>query len=235
MVHQLVLLESGAHSATAPRATWAVASTALHAALIAGAVLLTMQATTHAASESRETVVVYRAPGGRVAAHAAPSIPRVPGRITLPSFVMPTVPGIRMDIPLPQHGSITDRIDPMGLGSTATGGVGTDVRGSGVAPGDVHASESVDRVVVPRPSNPAPEYPAALRAANVAGEVLVRFVVDTTGVVEPASVQVLQATHEAFAQSVRAWLRRTRYQPAELQGQRVRQLVEQRVNFTLER
>jgi len=51
--------------------------------------------------------------------------------------------------------------------------------------------------------------------------------------VEPASVEILRALHDLFAEAVRRWLTRTRYSPAQASGVEVRQLVEQRVEFDL--
>jgi TonB family protein len=101
--------------------------------------------------------------------------------------------------------------------------------------GSVHSAGVVDRQVAPDPRNGRPRYPDAMRAASVAGEVVARFVVDTTGVVEPSSITILVATHALFGDAVRRWLPQTRYTPAEYAGRRVRQLVEQRMEFTLAR
>ena len=102
----------------------------------------------------------------------------------------------------------------------------------GVASG-LYTATSVDRAVVALSTNPRPDYPQSLRAANLEGEVLVTFVVDSTGHVEPGSVTIIQATHEQFAGAVRRWLPRTRYRPAEVRGVRVRQYVQQQVGFSL--
>lgn len=64
-------------------------------------------------------------------------------------------------------------------------------------------------------------------------KVVVRFVVDSAGRTEPGTIQIVRETHSLFGESVRHWLAGMRYQPAELGGTRVRQLVEQRVEFTL--
>ena len=88
---------------------------------------------------------------------------------------------------------------------------------------------------MPRPGNPAPAYPPALRAAQIEGSVLARFVVDTTGRAEPASISFPEATHEQFAEAVRQSLLRSRYLPAIVSERPVRQLVEQRFAFTLTR
>ena len=74
-----------------------------------------------------------------------------------------------------------------------------------------------------------------LRSANVEGEVLVQFVVDTTGRVENGSVKVLKSSHDLFTNSVRSALSNMRFYPAEIGGRKVKQLVQQPFNFTLTR
>jgi TonB family protein len=92
---------------------------------------------------------------------------------------------------------------------------------------------SVDREVVPWPTNPVPRYPAELRAVRLQGSVSARFVVDTTGLVIMESVRVDAATHERFADAVMDALRRCRFTPAELGGRKVNQLVSQSFVFVL--
>src|SRR5688572_30133924 len=60
----------------------------------------------------------------------------------------------------------------------------------------------------------APEYPAALRGAEVEGRVTFRFIVDTTGVPEAQSVRILSSPHEELSKAVRAALPSWRYTPA---------------------
>ena len=93
----------------------------------------------------------------------------------------------------------------------------------------------VDKAAIPRPGNPAPVYPPSLRAAQIEGSVVARFVVDTSGLAEPASITFLEATHAQFADAVRQSLLRSRYLPATIGDHRVRQLVEQHFAFTLTR
>jgi protein TonB len=83
--------------------------------------------------------------------------------------------------------------------------------------------------------NPTPLYPTALRSAQLEGTVVARFVVDTSGRAEPASVSFREASHPLFADAVRQALLRSRYLPAMLNGRKVRQLVEQRFAFSLVR
>jgi TonB family protein len=91
----------------------------------------------------------------------------------------------------------------------------------------------VDREVVPFATNPVPRYPAELRAARIEGEVLARFVVDTTGRVRMESVIVDASPHPKFTDAVVDALRRARFQPAEYRGRKVPQLVSQPYLFVL--
>lgn len=81
----------------------------------------------------------------------------------------------------------------------------------------------------------APRYPDILRKAGVEGEVLVQFVVDTMGRVEPATFKTLKATHELFAVAVREALPGMTFTPARLKGAKVRQLVQQPFSFAMAR
>lgn len=93
---------------------------------------------------------------------------------------------------------------------------------------------TVDREVVPL-RGVSPRYPNLLASASIEGSVVMQFVVDTLGRVEPGSLDVLRADHPLFEQSVREALRRMRFVPAEAGGRKVRQLVEQPFTFALAR
>jgi TonB family protein len=69
---------------------------------------------------------------------------------------------------------------------------------------------------------------------SIQGEVIVSYIVDARGRVEPGSIKVISATHKLFADAVRVALLNARYRPAEAGGQAVRQLVEQPFIFKLE-
>ena len=70
-------------------------------------------------------------------------------------------------------------------------------------------------------------YPDSLRNARVEGDVLVSFVVDTSGLVVSSSLRVLRSTHGLFTEAVRAAVAHARFIPAEMNGRKVRQLVQQ--------
>jgi protein TonB len=80
-------------------------------------------------------------------------------------------------------------------------------------------------------SQPAPEYPRIFASAGIGGVVVLQFVVDTLGRVEPGSVTVLEASHEPFAEAATKAIRASTFRPGRMRGEPIRQLVQQRVRF----
>jgi TonB family protein len=91
----------------------------------------------------------------------------------------------------------------------------------------------VDSAVVRSANSAAPAYPLELLEKHIEGFVLARYVVDTTGFADVASLQVLKATHPGFEQAVRDALPYMRFSAAKIGPQRVRQLVEQTFTFRI--
>lgn len=85
------------------------------------------------------------------------------------------------------------------------------------------------------PSSVGPKYPDALRAANVKGNVMTMYVVNSDGMIDTASLKVLQSSSPAFTAAVRVALPSMRYQPARVGGRQVRELVQQNFLFDLSR
>jgi protein TonB len=81
----------------------------------------------------------------------------------------------------------------------------------------------------------APQYPLQLRQARVEGHVLLRFVVDESGRVEPASVNVVSATHSRFEAPARQAMTTCRFRPARFNDRPVRVTVVAPVDFRLPR
>lgn len=91
----------------------------------------------------------------------------------------------------------------------------------------IHTADAVDEPARRLEQFPVlAEYPAALHAQRVSGSVMVEFVVDTLGAVDESTFNVISASHEAFAGSVRAALGDVRFSPARLDGRLVRQVVQ---------
>lgn len=80
-----------------------------------------------------------------------------------------------------------------------------------------------------------PVYPERLRAAKVEGEVLVQFIVDEKGIAQMNSVKILKATDPAFAEAARKSVAASSFHPAELDGKKVKQVVQLPYRFTAKR
>lgn len=99
--------------------------------------------------------------------------------------------------------------------------------------GQAYFEFQVDKPVLARPGNPHASYPDEMRSRGKTGDVIVQYVVDTTGRVDPSTVEIIKATDNAFANSVKSVLPEMRFFPAETGGRRVRQLVQQSFRFAL--
>lgn len=91
----------------------------------------------------------------------------------------------------------------------------------------------VERQVTTAPGSPQPRYPETLKNANIEGEVLAQFIVDTMGRAEMVTFKVLKSTHAGFTQSVMNVLPTMKFTPAEYRGVKVRQMVQQPFTFAL--
>ena len=91
----------------------------------------------------------------------------------------------------------------------------------------------VDSTVIYDPTSAAPEYPLHLMNQGIEGFAMVRYVVDSTGLVDTMTYRVLNATHGDFAVAVRRALPHMHFRPAMQSGKRVRQLVEQTFRFRI--
>ncbi|HEV8235234.1 MAG TPA: M56 family metallopeptidase [Gemmatimonadaceae bacterium] len=100
-------------------------------------------------------------------------------------------------------------------------------------PAGVYFEFQVQKPVAPVPGNQAPRYPDLLRRANVEGTVLAQFIVDENGLADSTSFTVLRSTHDLFTNAVLSSIKSFRFSPAELNGQRVKQLVQMPFQFSL--
>ncbi|HEY6219486.1 MAG TPA: TonB family protein [Gemmatimonadaceae bacterium] len=91
----------------------------------------------------------------------------------------------------------------------------------------------VEKPAASNPSNQPPSYPNQLRAANIEGQVVAKFVVDTTGRADMKTFEIVKSDHELFTSAVRNVLPNYRFFPAELGGKKVKQLVQMPFVFTL--
>jgi protein TonB len=139
------------------------------------------------------------------------------------------IPPIDLTRPITDDRNYTGKGTP---GGTADG-IGTTTKPTIIDPGHDYTLNEVERPVITAPGSPGPSYPDMLRSAGVEGTVLVEFVVDTTGRAEIATFKTLKSDNELFSLAVRNALQRMRFLPAEVGGRKVRQLVQQPFQFTL--
>jgi protein TonB len=144
------------------------------------------------------------------------------------------IPNVIPDIDLSKK--VTDEADFSGKG--VAGGIAKGVEGGkGPVPqGDQpYFDFQVEKPVVMAPGAQGPAYPDMLRTAGIEGTVLAQFVVDTTGRAEMNTFKVLKSDNDLFSNAVKNALQRMRFLPAEVGGRKVKQLVQQPFQFSLNR
>lgn len=207
-----------------------VASFVLHSALIAGAVVTTMQTTTRPDDPHRPVPIFFRAPpapdappppvGGRTSVVG----PRVGFEVLSISSIIPVV------IPPPS----TAPFDPLNFTGVGPGEgrwnavTEADTARRGV--GAVYAVRWVDE----RPellSHPAVQYPEILRQAGIGGRAMVEAVIDTTGRAERGSIRVLSTTNSLFGQPAVEVVAASVYLPGRINGRAVRVRVQIPIDF----
>jgi protein TonB len=233
-----VLLESRARR---PRRSGGMAlSVATHLAIIAGATAATT-AVPRAPKPVEPYVIPLTLPApkpfdpARVVTKEPARLPRPftdfqIKRVDPPTDIPVTLPRIDMT------GALSADSIVIGSGPARSGPGGTcqlrclDLEDKGSS-GEWRVNELLMHLITPA----KPRYPEVLRAAGIDGRVLVRFVVDTLGRIDPASVQILSSTHDQFTRAVRAALSGFRFRPAESGGKRIPALAEMPFEFKVER
>src|SRR5262245_149366 len=217
------------------RAGGTMASTVIHAILITGAVMGTLHAKEELdkpKAEKVEFVQVKKDEPPPPKEEVKPPPPEVVMKAPPPKgFQVLTAP-IKIPDVLPEidlSKKVTDEADFSGKG--VVGGI---AKGVGNGPADQTYFEfQVEKQVSSVPGTSNLRCPDMLRSANVEGEVLVQFVVATTGRADLSSFKVLKSSHDLFTNSVKNALAQMRFYPAEIGGRKVKQLVQQPFNFTL--
>lgn len=180
----------------------------------------------------------------RKAAPTPPQAPRVEAPAPPKGFQVLQAPvNIPVNIPkIDLSAAVTNEADFSGRGVAGgsskgvAGGTG-DANSKGTTPGGLSTQPyhdfQVEQPASASGSNAAPQYPSSMRESGTTGRVLVQFVVNTSGRVEPGSIKILESTNSAFAAAVREVLPRHRFSPAKIGGTPVRQIVQQPFVFKL--
>ena len=225
------LIESRA--AKQRRAGGMIFSAVLHAVLITGAIYGTLQAKEQLEKPKAEKVEFVE-----MKKKDEPPPPKEEPKPPPPDVVMKApppkgfqvltapikIPDVLPDIDLSKK--VTNEEDFSGKG--VAGGIAKGVVGGTPQPvsDQPYFEFQVEKQVAATPGNAAPRYPDMLRSANVEGEVLAQFVVDTTGRAEMNTFKVLKSSHDLFTNSVKSALANMKFYPAEVGGRKVKQLVQ---------
>lgn len=244
-----VLIASGAHLELRPR--WVTTSVLTHALLVSLAVMATravLDAPPVSAPEAAILLFVPKSP-------SPPAQPEVK-RESPPSVVVADPPpkgfqtvAALTDIPqvIPPVDLSQRPLDPRDFtGRGVEGGVAEGVDGGtgrvdtdppGGELNAIYEATTDDQRFEPAIllSQSAPRYPRALESLGIEGHVIVEFVIDTTGKVQPRSIRILESTHPDFAAAARSAVAATIFRPAQLSTHPVRQLTRQSIRFVATR
>jgi protein TonB len=230
-----VLLESKAQHTR--RVGGTLASALIHGAIIAAAVLLTVQHQPPITKEAPPPDIIFadvpQAPPEQQQAAA----PETPAPSPVPSMPIPVIDKLPTNIapvdptltPItPDNLRAGPAIQPGGPAEGPTGVGGPDGGGEAI---EARYVEKPPRIL--RSENP--RFPEALRARGLGGRIVVQFVVDTLGRAEMSEFKVVDATDALLGDAVRAVLPRFRFTPGEAAGRKVRTMVALPFDFTLVR
>jgi TonB family protein len=212
-------------------------SVSFHGVAIAGAIALTRQASPLITSPQSIPALVYVAPQARRASLPAARdrvVSQTAPRPSWESFVQaPDLSPLVVSTTLP---SVADLLDAPSVRPGSSPSLpGSLIGGAGpAAAGGLWTADSVDDPVEVI-EQPSPRYPPILAQAGVAGRVELEYVVDTLGRAEPGSLHAVSSTRPEFEAAARAAVLGSRYRPARVHGQQVRQVVRQVLSFRAER
>jgi TonB family protein len=128
--------------------------------------------------------------------------------------------------------NLQEHFDPKDYsGSGVEGGVGNGL----VPSSDQVLSVDVVQEKPERLAGPQPVYPPLLQQAGIQGVVKVEAIIDTTGHVEPNSVRVVESPNPGFDQAAKTVVLKSLYRPARVYGRAVRVLIQQPINFQIQR
>ena len=215
----LTLLESRRQTGTKRWFSVGFASLAMHAAMIAAVVYATLHAAPRDAAVRMYTTVVLLAPQEQQKAADPPPVQLAHALEGFQTVALPAQ--IPSDIP---PVDLQQRFDPK------------DYSGSGVEGGLSRNEVYAEALVEERPallSAPPPIYPAFLKQAGIQGRVILPAVIDTMGLVEPASLRIMKSPHPAFDQPTKDWVLKALFRPARLHGRCVRVFVNLRVDYAI--
>lgn len=210
-----------------------VVSIVVHAVLIAAAVWVTQGAAETVQRILADTTLVFIEPPKET--------PPPPDQPPPDAVVSANPPPQGFQVVMPPD-AIPQEIPPVDLNQRfdARDFTGKGVEG-GIAAGIVGGTGPVDNAQVfleaqldDPPSvlvGAVPRYPEVLKAAGIAGRVVLTFVVDTTGRVDASTITIVSTAHQGFNAAAKEAVSKTVFRPGRLRGSAVNVKVQQAVNF----
>ncbi len=211
-------------------------SAILHVVLIFGAVKATQGAAEAIKEITVDTTMVFLKPPPEPPPPTPPENVVVSANPPPQGFQLVAPPeNIPTEIP---PVNLNERFDPKDFtGKGIEGGIATGVVG-GTGPiieGEVFLAAEVDET--PQADNATgactPKYPPVMESAGIPGKVVMQFVVNVNGRVDPGSFKVMSTTHKAFENPARDAMFKCPFKPGKSRGQPVRVLVQQSLSFTV--
>jgi protein TonB len=195
----------------------------IHAALIAAAVIATVQAGQSDTKVRADTAMVFLDQQQQKPPEQQPAQLDMPLKgfqtVVAPSEIPTDIPPINLQ----------EKFDPKDYsGSGVEGGIAAGI----VPTGEVYAEDLVEE----KPSvlsAPPPPYPDVLKQAGIQGRVLLQAIIDSTGRAESNSVRILQSPNPAFDQGSRNWILHAQFRPARVHGHAVRVLIQVPLEYRL--
>lgn len=213
------------------------ASILIHSVIITGGVLATakdMSSAPQAPLEPHQVTFLRpmdappaSRPSARASTATITSAPFVL-RLTVPAIAPVGIPAVDLSAPLTPADFRNGPIDKVGIlcDGDCTPSPVTDNAGR-----ELWTARDVLMRLLEDPV--PPRYPESLRRAGVEGDVVVKFVVDTTGRVDMRSIEVVRSTHSAFTDAVRETLTKLRFAPGAAGERKMRALAVMPFHFTL--
>lgn len=212
----------------------------LHALLIVGAIYGTSQATEQLEKPKEEKIDFIdvkqdeppppepeKAPPPPDVA-AAPPPPKGFQVLAAPVEIPDVIPDIDLTKAVTNEDDFTGKGVAGGVAKGVVGGTGA------VTADQVYFEFQVEKPAIAVGGNPTPRYPPTLQQAQIEGEVLAQFVVDTTGKADMKTFKVLKSDNALFDAAVRNVLPSMRFLPAETGGRKVKTYVQQSFVFNIQ-
>ncbi len=210
-----------------------LASVAAHVVLVGAAVWVTQGAAETVKRILADTTMVFLEPPKQTPpppdqpppdAVVAANPPPQGFQVVLPPDAIPQeIPPVDLN----QHFDARDFTGKGVEGGIAAGVVG----GTGPVESQVFLEAQVDDPPTLISAGPN-RYPEVLRAAGIAGRVVVKFVIDTAGHPEPNTIQIVSTPHPGFSNAAKEMVSKSLFHPGKVRGQAVAVLVQQAINFT---